>query len=75
MLTIAGLVLVAAGILAFPFYWRTSLGSYIAALLVVLGTGLQVYETWSKLPPQCRSRAGALSCMIPASADAKGKRR
>jgi hypothetical protein len=69
MLTIAGLVLVAAGILSFLFYWRAS---YVAALLIVIGTGLQVYEPWTKLPAQCRSWAGALSCVI---ADATGKRR
>jgi hypothetical protein len=75
MLTIAGLVVVSAGILTFLFSARAVLGSYLGALLVVLGTGLQVYEAWGKLPAQCRSWTGALSCMIPASPDVKGKRR
>ena len=75
MLTIAGLILVAAGILAALYYWRASWGAYVATLLVVVGTGLQVYEAWAKLPAQCRSWARAMSCMIPTSPDVKGKRR
>lgn len=75
MLTIAGLVLVAAGVLACVFYSRMSLGPYVGAVLVIVGTGLQVYEAWAKLPVQCRSWTGAMACVMPASADAKGKRR
>lgn len=68
MLTIAGLVVLAAGILAFMFSARAGLGPYLGAVLVVLGTGLQVYEAWGKLPTPCRSLTGAVSCMMPASA-------
>lgn len=75
MLTIAGLVLVAAGILVFLFSWRKLFGPYLAAVFVIIGTGLQAYEAWARLPAQCRSWAGALSCAIPASSDVKGKRR
>jgi hypothetical protein len=50
MLTIAGLVLVAAGILALLFYWGMPRGSYVAIVLVVIGTGLQGYEAWVRLP-------------------------
>lgn len=75
MLTIVGLVVVAAGILAFLFSPRKLLGPYLGALLVVIGTGLQVYEAWGKLPAQCRSWAGAVSCIKPAPPDVKGKRR
>ena len=65
MLTIVGLVVVAAGILAAVFAWRTAMGAYLAAVLVVVGTGLQVYEAWARLPDRCRSLTGAMSCMMP----------
>lgn len=75
MLTIVGLVVVAAGILAALLAWRTTLGAYLGALLVVIGTGLQVYEAWARLPDRCRSWTGAMSCMTPGAPEPKGKRR
>lgn len=74
MLTIAGLILLAAGILSVLFLSRARWTTQIAGLLIVAGTGLQVYEAWAKLPPQCRSLSTATSCMF-AQADAKPKRR
>jgi hypothetical protein len=75
MLTIAGLVLVGVGMLAFMFFWRESFGPSLGAIVVIIGTGLQAYDAWGKLPAQCRSWTGAMACMNLASPDAKGKRR
>ena len=78
MLTIAGLVLVGAGMLAFMCFWRMPFGAPLGAAIVIVGTGLQAYDAWAKLPAQCRSWTGAMSCMkpaAPAAADVKGKRR
>jgi disulfide bond formation protein DsbB len=74
MLTIAGLVLVAVGVLSVLFISSARWATQIAALLVIAGTGLQVYEAWAKLPPQCRALSTAASCMF-AQAEVKPKRR
>jgi hypothetical protein len=75
MLMIAGLVLVGVGILAFMFFWRAPFGAPLGAVIVVVGTGLQAYDAWAKLPTQCRSWAGAMTCLQPVAPDVKGKRR
>lgn len=75
MLTVLGLVVVAAGILAFVFGTRTALGAYLGALLIIVGTWLQVVEAWGRVPGQCRSWTGAVSCTISALQDVRGKRR
>jgi hypothetical protein len=75
MLTIVGLVVVGVGILAALLAWRTTVGVYLGAALVVLGTGLQVYEAWARLPDRCRSLSGAMSCLAPGAPEPKAKRR
>ena len=79
MLAIWGIVLLAAGVfvavLAPRLLPRFGLGpasALLGAALVVLGAGLQIYDAWWRLPPQCRSVV-SLSCE-PAQ-PAKSKRR
>jgi hypothetical protein len=81
MLTIWGIFLVAAGILVGTLVPRLppkilsgkAFGAaYLGAALVVLGAGMQIYEAWWKLPPQCRS---VLSMSCDTSPAPKSKRR
>ena len=79
MLTVWGILLVAAGILIGILVPRllpkivSGLGpAYLWTVLVVLGAGMQIYEAWGKLPPQCRS---LLSVSCDTSPPAKSKRR
>lgn len=81
MLTIWGTVLIALGVLLGAFAPRLLPKAfsgkglapvYLGAALVLLGAGMQVYEAWWKLPPQCRS---VLSLTCPAPTPAPSRRR
>ncbi len=81
MLTIWGVALVAVGILVGVFLPRLLprlfagqglLPNVVGIALVALGAGMQVYDTWSRLPSHCQSLL-TLSCPAQAPA-AKSKR-
>jgi hypothetical protein len=81
MLTIWGVVLAALGILLGVFLPRLVprlfsgqgvLPNAVGIALVALGAGMQVYDTWTRLPSHCQSLM-TLSC--PAQPPAKAKRR
>jgi hypothetical protein len=83
MLTIWGVALVAVGILVGVFLPRLLprlfagqglLPNVVGIALVALGAGMQVYDTWSRLPSHCQSVL-SLSCPAQAPAAAKSKRR
>lgn len=83
MLAIWGIVLVALGLVIGVFAPRllpkflSAKGLAFNALgigLVAFGAGVQVYDAWWKLPPQCRSVL-AVSCPAPVQTAAQGKRR
>jgi hypothetical protein len=79
MLTIWGIVLLAAGIFVaalgprlLPKLGSGSASIYLGTALVLMGAGLQVYEAWWRLPPHCRS---VLSLSCEPAPPAKSKRR
>jgi hypothetical protein len=81
MLTIWGIVLAALGILVSALAPRLlpkasartgTVPALLGAVLILLGTGMQVYEAWWKLPSHCRS---LLSLTCPPAPPAPSRRR